>query len=129
MSLQNRQARTTLPAVKLQANSETVKVSRQTRQKHSRYDVHAKELQQLLPTQPVRLQAPQTKKWSITGKVLSRAETPFKFGENTNRCSKTQQDTDQRVPLPVNPTAHTIESSRPPHITDVLRIAAKPPSP
>ena len=33
------------------------------------------------------------------------------------------------VPLPVNPTAPTTESTRPPHTTDVLRIAAKPPSP
>ena len=36
VSLQNRQLRTTLPAIKLQANSETTKVSPQTRQKHSR---------------------------------------------------------------------------------------------
>ena len=33
------------------------------------------------------------------------------------------------VPLPVNPTVPTIESSRLPHTTYVLRIAAKPPSP
>ena len=44
VSLQNRQLRTSLPAIKLQANSETVKVSPQTRQKHGRYDAHAKEL-------------------------------------------------------------------------------------
>ena len=34
VSLQNRQPRTTLPAIKLQTNSETVKVSPQTRKKH-----------------------------------------------------------------------------------------------
>ena len=32
----------------------------------------------------------------------------------------------KEVPLPVNPTAPTIQSTRPPHTTDVLRIAAKP---
>ena len=75
VSLQNRQLRTTLPAIKLQANSERVKVSPQTRQKYRRYHAHAKELPQVLPTQPVRLQDPQTRKWSISGEVLSRAET------------------------------------------------------
>ena len=35
----------------------------------------------------------------------------------------------KEVPLPVNLTEPTIESSRPPHTTDVLRIAAKAPSP
>ena len=33
------------------------------------------------------------------------------------------------VSLPVNPTAPTIQSIRPPHTTDVLRIAANPPCP
>ena len=127
MSLQNRQLRTTLPAIKLQANSETVKVSPQTRQKHSRYDPHAKEPPLLLATQPVRLQDPQTKIWSISGEVLSRAETPHvKTPKGLLRWKRIQI---KEVPLPVNPTAPTIESSRPPHITDVLRIAAKPPSP
>ena len=77
VSLQNRQLRTTLPAIKLPAKSETVKPSSQTRQVHSRHDAHAKELLQLLPTQPEWLQDPKTKKWSITGDVLSRAETPI----------------------------------------------------
>ena len=80
MSLQNRQLRTTLPATKLQTNSEAVKVSPQTRKKHSRYDVHTKELLRLLPKQTVRLQDPSTKKWSIPGKVLQKAETPNSCG-------------------------------------------------
>ena len=58
VSLQNRQLRTTLPATKLLANSETVKVSPQTRQRHSRHESHPKKLPQLIPTQPVRLQDP-----------------------------------------------------------------------
>ena len=67
MSLQNRQLRTTLPKTKLQTNSETVKVSPQTRKKHSRYDAHTKGLPRLLPKQSVRLQDPSTKKWSRRG--------------------------------------------------------------
>ena len=35
----------------------------------------------------------------------------------------------KEVSIPVNPTTPTIKSSRPPHTTEVLRIAAKPPSP
>ena len=70
VSLQNRQLRTTLPATKLQTNSETVKVSPQTRKKHSRHDAHTKELPRLLPKQSVKLQDPLTKKWSIPGEVL-----------------------------------------------------------
>ena len=97
MSWQNRQLRTTLPAIKLKANSETVKVSPQTRQKHSRYDAHAKELPQLLPTQPVRLQDPQSKKWSISGEVLSRTETDHSYLVKTPKGThKMEQDTDQR---------------------------------
>ena len=79
VSLQNRQLRTTLPATKLQTNSETVKVSPQTRKKHSRYDAHTKELPRLLPKQSVRLQDPSTKKWSIPGEVLQKAETPNSY--------------------------------------------------
>ena len=79
MSLQNRQLRTTLPATKLQTNSETVKVSPQTRKTHSRYDAHTKELPRLLPKQSVRLQDPSTKKWSIPGEVLQKAETPNSY--------------------------------------------------
>ena len=75
VSLQNRQLRITLPTIKLLVNSKIVRVSPQTRQNHSRHDIQAKELPQLLLTQPVRLQDPQTKKWSISGEVLSRAET------------------------------------------------------
>ena len=79
MSLQNRQLRTTIPAIKLQTNNETVKVSPQTRKKHSRYDAHAKELPQLLPKQLVRLQDPSTKKWSVPGEVIQKAETPNSY--------------------------------------------------
>ena len=86
MSLQNRQLRTTLPATKLQTNSETVKVSPQTRKKHSRYDAHTKELPRLLPKQSVRLQDPSTKKWSIPGEVLQKAETPNSYVVKTPKC-------------------------------------------
>ena len=79
VSLQNRQLRTTLPANKLQTNSETVKVSPQTRKKHSRYDAHTKELPRLLPKQSVRLQDPLTQKQSIPGEVLQKAETPNSY--------------------------------------------------
>ena len=79
MSLQNRQLRTTLSAIKLQTNSETVKVSPQTRKKDSRYDTHAKELPQLLPKPLVKLQDPSIKKWSFPGEVLQKAETPNSY--------------------------------------------------
>ena len=73
VSLQNRQLRTTLLATKLQTNSETVKVSPQTRKKYSKYDAHTKELPRFLPKQLVRLQDPSSKKWSIPGEVLQKA--------------------------------------------------------
>ena len=75
--LQNRQLRTTLPAIiRPPANSETVQASLQSRQDFSKYDAHTKGLPRLLPKQLVRLQDPSTKKWSIPGEVLQKAETP-----------------------------------------------------
>ena len=63
--LQNRQLRTTLPAIiRPPPNSEAVQASLQSRQDFS------KELPRLLPKQLVRLQDPSTKKWSIPGEVL-----------------------------------------------------------
>ena len=76
--LQTWQLKTTLPTITRPApNSEAIRASLQSRQDYSRYDAHAKELPQLLPTQTVRLQYPQTKKWSISREILSRAETPI----------------------------------------------------
>ena len=51
----------------------------QTRKKHSRYDAHTKELHRLLPKQSIKLQDPSTKKWSIPGEVLQKAETPNSY--------------------------------------------------
>ena len=69
--LQNRQLRTTLPAIiRPPPNSEAVQASLQSRQDFSKYDAHTKELPRLLPKQLVRLQDPSTKKWSIPGEVL-----------------------------------------------------------
>ena len=80
VSLQNRQLRTTLPATKLQTNSETAKVSPQTRKKHSStYNAHTKELPRLLPKLLIRLQDHSTKKWPIPGEVLQKAETPNSY--------------------------------------------------
>ena len=62
VSLQDRQLRTILPAIKLPANSEAVKVSTEARQDHSRHDIQTKELAKLLPREQVRLLDPQTKK-------------------------------------------------------------------
>ena len=87
MSLQNRQLRTTLPATKLQTNSETVKVSPQTRKKHSKFDGHTKELPRILPKQLVRLQDSSSKKWSIPGEVLQKAETPNSYVVKTAQHS------------------------------------------
>ena len=71
MLLQNRQLRKTLPAIKLPANSEAVRVSPQARQEESKHDICAKELPKLLHRQLVGLQHPQTKKWPTTREVLS----------------------------------------------------------
>ena len=76
--LQNRQLRTTLPAIiRPPPNSEAVWASLQSRQDFSKYDAHTKELPKLLPKQLVRLQDPSTKKWSIPGEVLQKAKTPI----------------------------------------------------
>ena len=78
--LQNRQLRTTLPAIiRPPPNSEAVRASLQSRQDFSKYDAHTKELPRLLPKQLVRLQDPSTKKWSIPGEVLQKAETPNSY--------------------------------------------------
>ena len=79
MLLQNTQLRNTFLATKLPANSEAVKASPQTRHSHSRHEAQARELPKFLPTQPVRLQEPKTKKWSRPGEVLSRAETSHSY--------------------------------------------------
>ena len=75
VSLHNRQLRSIFPATKLPANSKAVMASPLTRQVHSRLDAQSKEFKWVLPTQPVRLQEPQSKKWSKPGEVLSRTET------------------------------------------------------
>ena len=77
VSLQNRQLRTTLPATKLQTNSETVKVSPQARKKHSRYDAHTKELPRLLPKQSVRLQDPSTKNGPFQERFSRKLRPPI----------------------------------------------------
>ena len=75
--LQKRQLRTTLPAIiRPPPNSEAVRASLQSRQDFSTYDAYTKELPMLLPKQLVRLQDPSTKKLSIPGGVLQKAETP-----------------------------------------------------
>ena len=48
-------------------------------QDFSKYDAHTKELPRLLPKQLVRLQDPSTKRWSIPGEVLQKAETPNSY--------------------------------------------------
>ena len=78
--MQNRQPRTTLPAIiRPPPTSEAVWASLQSRQDFSKYDAHTKELPRLLPKQLVRLQYPSTKKWSIPGEVLQKAETPNSY--------------------------------------------------
>ena len=78
--LQDQQLRTTLPAIiRPPPNSEAVRASLQSRQDFSKYDAHTKELPRLLPKQLVRLQDPSTKKWSIPGEVLQKAETPNSY--------------------------------------------------
>ena len=74
--LQNRQLRTTLPAIiRSPPNSEAVRGWLQSRQDFSKYDAHTKELPRLLIKQTVRLWDPSTKKWSIQGEVLQKVET------------------------------------------------------
>ena len=57
--LQKRQLKTTLPSIIRPApNNDAVRAPLKSRQDYSRYDAHAKEFPQLLPTQPLRLQGP-----------------------------------------------------------------------
>ena len=140
MSLQNTQMRTTLPATKLQTNSETVKVSPQTRKKHSMYDSHTKELPRLLPKQLVRLQDPSPKKWSIPGEVLQKAETPNSYVVKTPKgvLRKNQIHIQQSaMPGPQVPTKQAPAAApmapkqlifKPAKTTEIPRTAAKPPS-
>ena len=140
VSLQNRQLRNTLPATKLQTNSETVKVSPQTRKKHSRYDVHTKELPRLLPKQSVRLQDPSTTKWSIPGEVLQKAETPNSYVVKTPKGVlrrnqihiKEAAMPSPQVPAKQAPAAALMASKqlifKPAKTTEIPRTAAKPPS-
>ena len=140
MSLQNRQLRTTLPATKLQTYSETVKVSPQTTQKHSRYDAHTKELPRLLPKQLVRVQDTSTKKWSIPGEVLQKAKTPNSYVVKTpkgvlrkNRINiREAAMPGQQVPTKQAPAAAPMAPKqlilKPAKTTEISRTAAKPPS-
>ena len=93
--LQNRQLKTTLlTIIRFALNSEAIRASLQSRQDYSRYDAHAKELPQLLPTQPVRLQDPQTKNVLSQERSYQELRPPFIFGENTYGCPKMEQNTD-----------------------------------
>ena len=121
VSLQNRQLRSIFPASKLPANSEAVKISPQTRQVHSRHDAQAKDLPQSLHTQPAGQQDPQTKKWSKSGEVLSRAETSQSYvAETPKGVSKRNRNTSM--------CKSSTRVQAPARTTEVLRIAAKPPT-
>ena len=143
VSLQNRQLRTTLPAMKLQTNSETVKVSPQTRKKQSKYDAQTKELPRLLPKQLVRLQDPSTKKWSIPGEVIQKAETPNSYVVKTPKGVLRRNwihIKEAAIPGPQVPTKQAPAAAQmapkqliskiiqPAKTTDIPRTAAKPPS-
>ena len=140
VSLQNRQLRTTFPATMPQTNSETVKVSPQTRKKNSRYDAHTKELPKLLPKQLVRLQDPSTKKWSIPGEVLQKAETPNSYMVKTPKGVlrrnwihiKEAHMPSPQVPTKQAPAAAPMASKqlifKPAKPAEIPRTAAKPPS-
>ena len=124
MSLQNRQLRSTFPAMKLPAKSEAVKTSLQTRQVHNRHNAQAKELPQFLSTQPVRLQEPQSRKWYKPGEVLSRAETShLHVVETPKAVSKRNRNTRY-----TRRCKSAIRVQAPARTTEVLRTAAKPPS-
>ena len=141
VSLQNRQLRTTLRAIKLQANSETVKVSPQARQKHSRYDSHTKELPQLLPKQLVRLHDLSTKMWSIPGEFIQKAETPNSYVVKTpegvlrrnwihikKAAMPGPQVPTKQAPAPMAPKQPIFKIIQPAKTTEISRTAAKPPS-
>ena len=102
--LQNRQQKTMLPSISRPApNNEPVRDSLQSRQDYCRYDTCAKEFPQLLPTQPVRLQDHQTKKRSISGEVLCRAETPHSYLMKTPKgVVRWNRIQIKEVALPVN---------------------------
>ena len=143
VSLQYRQLRTSLPAIKLQTNSETVMVSLHTRKKHSKYDAHTKELPRLLPNLLVRLQDPSTKMGSIPREVLQKAQTPNSYVVKTPKgvlrrnqihikevaMPGSQVPTKQApAAAPMAPKQLISKISQPAKTTEIPRAAAKPPS-
>ena len=77
VSLHSSQLRTTLPGIKLPANSEEVKVLSQSRQEHIRHDIQAMDPSKLLTWKPVRLQELQTKTESTRREVLQDWDLQF----------------------------------------------------
>ena len=107
------------------------------------YDAHTKELPRPLPKQLVRLQDPSTKKWSIPGEVLQKAETPNSYVVKTPKGvlrrnwirSKEAAMPGPQVPTKQAPAAAPMAHRQliskiiqPAQTTDIPRTAAKPPS-
>ena len=142
MSLQNRQLRSTSQPQSFQQTAKGVKASPQTRQVHNRHDTQAKELSQFLSTWSVRLQDPQTKKWSKPGEVLSGAEnshshvaeTPKVLAKERNTRYTSRHKQSARVQEPATKTEVLRIPAKPPSLqptsqpTDVFRVATKPSS-
>ena len=142
--LQNRQMRTTLPAIiRLPPNNEAVWTSLQSRQDFSKYDAHTKELPRLLPKQFVRLLDPSTKRWSIPGKVLQETETPNSYVVKTPKGVLRRNQIhikEAAIPGPQAPTKQAATAApiapkqliskiiQPAKTTEIPRTAAKPPS-
>ena len=77
--LQNRQLKTTLPAIIWPpANNEVIRASLQSRQVYTNHDVLAKQLPDLLPKQHVWVQNTMTKQ-QYKAVVKSKAETPISY--------------------------------------------------
>ena len=77
--LQNRKLCTTLPVnIRPPPNSEAIRASLQAMQKFSHHDVHAKEMIDLIPRQPVWVQDPHTRT-QYEGTIVSKAETPRSY--------------------------------------------------
>ena len=89
LSLQNGQLRTTLPDIKLPANSEAVKVSPQTRQEHNRFSILLLLLADISEIDKGAFQAPAQAASKVAGstdlgmvtrrEVLSRAEISHSY--------------------------------------------------
>ena len=108
--LDNRQLKTTLPIIiKPPHNGGKIRATLQARQDYSRYDAHAKEKSNLLPTQPIWVQTTNGGIWS-QGVIKSKGETPQSYVVQTPE-DKYRRNREAAIPTTVPISTSTVNSS------------------